>query len=171
MSVAMAPTFPRAEAHAFDVRDVDLAEAETNPVFADCLRVWRDGCGGDLPCKSCVDALAFDTATLPWIMLVEVEGDGAHRRFRYRLTGTGIDTIQNRNLTRTYVEEQRPQALRDVLVTAMTKLVEDRRPQFVEMKFTNATGNKRWLRSLRLPLAAPKDHDRVRYLFIAVQLF
>lgn len=170
MSAAMTRPFPLSDAQEFDATALPLAEAERTPVFADCLRIWRDGCGGGLPCKSCVDALSFERSSLPWIMIVDVERDGGALRFRYRLTGTRIDMVQNKNLTGTYVDQQEPVVLRSALQAAMTAMVESRAPQFVELKFTNVTGNKRWLRALRLPLTG-KDHGQdVDHILVAIQL-
>lgn len=170
MSAAMTRPFPLSDTQEFDATALPLTEAEHSPVFADCLRVWRDGCGGGLPCKTCVDALSFQPGSLPWIMIVDVERQDGGPRFRYRLTGTRIDMVQNTNLTGTYVDRQEPAVLRNALQAAMESMLETRAPQFAELKFTNLTGNKRRLRALRLPLTGKDGGSDVDHILIAIQL-
>lgn len=130
-----------------------LDDIATIPNAADLFAVWqaarRDG---ELPAKSIVDPVALKPNTLSHLILMDVEKETG--RIRYRLTGTAVDRVQNRNLTGHYVDENRPLELRDILLSDLSKLARDWEPQLAEMRFQNRTGHSRRVRVLRLALSA-----------------
>lgn len=132
---------------------------ETIPVLNGVFSLWRrKRPDGGFPSKSLMDPTEMRPEALPNLILMDVENDP--RRYRYRLTGTAIDGIQNRNLTGSYVDENRPEELRRILLHDLDELVESGAPHLVELAFVNAEGYGRRLRILRLPLAdvaGPKD--------------
>lgn len=139
----------------------------TSPGLGDVYRLWSENLPNNgVPAKPVMDPLAMPSEVWPRVVLIDVTRDPL--RFQYRLTGTWIDYIQNRNLTGTFVDENRPAALRDTLLEDLTKLTQDLAPQYVELRFTNQTGNHRSLHVLRLPLAsAGGPAERVDHVFLA----
>jgi hypothetical protein len=158
------------DTRSFKTEALPLAETDGTPIFEDCLRIWNARPDGGLPGKAQVDALTLRPATLPWIEIIDVERGDGEPRFRYRLTGTGIDVVQNRNLTGTYIDEHEPRVLRDTLRASLIAMLNDPAPQLAELCFTNPTGNNRCLRSLRVPLAAKSGGARVDHILVAVRL-
>ncbi|MDW3204841.1 MAG: PAS domain-containing protein [Alphaproteobacteria bacterium] len=144
-----------------------IEDAETIPVLSGVLALWRAKCpDGGFPGKSDLDPTEIGVAALPNIILMDVENNP--RRYRYRLTGTAIDRIQNRNLTGTFVDENRPEELRRILLHDLDELVESGAPHLVEMAFLNAEGYSRKLRILRLPLSGSADtRSEVAHIFLA----
>lgn len=119
--------------------------------FKDILVRWTSlRTETSLPTKSDFSPHAFDRSVLPYIILLDVERDPL--RFRYRLTGTMAESIQNYNYTGSYVDEQAPQKLREYLQSDLEALVQSGEPQHVSLSFTNTKGYPRHLQVLRLPL-------------------
>lgn len=173
----MASVFSRDGAEGFSLataksctrRFLPIEAAEEIDTTADLLRVWRESKrDGTLPSKRVIDPLTLAPKTLSHIVLVDVERDPL--RFRYRLTGTAVDRVQNRNLTGSYVDENRPESLRDLLLADLTKLTRDWEPQLAELTFTNRTGHPRQVVVLRLALSAPEGPaDRADHLVLVFE--
>ncbi len=92
-------------------------------------------------------------------------------RFRYRLTGTMAESIQNINLTGYYVHEQNPKKLRELLQSDLEELVRSKTPQLVRLSFTNIAGYPRRLQILRLPLSknSQESPNQVDHILVVVE--
>lgn len=143
-----------------------IEDAQDFPILGGVLSLWRAKLPeGGFPAKSDLDPTEMQADALPNIILMDVQEEP--RRYRYRLTGTAIDRIQNRNLTGTYVDENRPEELRRILLHDLDDLVETGAPHLVELSFLNAEGYSRRMRILRLPLSGDQTPlDRVAHVLL-----
>ncbi len=149
---------------------LDLADARRSEPFKSVILRWESlRQDGYLPRKLDFSPEHIRPATLPLLMLLDVEHDPM--RFRYRLTGTEVERLHNRNFTGIYVDEQNPKSLRDKLIEDYTRLAEERVPQYFHMVFQNTLGYLRDIDVLRLPLGDNKtpESDRVAHILIVVK--
>lgn len=154
---------PLAEGQACRRMHLAVADAEAVPLFADALSVWSAKRGDrPAPRKADISAHDFQPRTLPHLLIVDVQGTPP--RFVFRLTGTMIDRIHNRNLTGVDVDDLSPPAFRETLHVDFRALVDRCAPQFVELVFPNRDGVQRDYRVLRLPLLG--DEDTVAHILI-----
>ncbi|MAO91355.1 MAG: hypothetical protein CMM78_00795 [Rhodospirillaceae bacterium] len=147
---------------------IDLAYDSSR--FKDILSLWTSlRTENALPTKSDFSPHAFNRSALPYLILIDVEHDPL--RFRYRLTGTMAESIQNANLTGHYVDDQEPIKLRDLLQTDLEELVRSKTPQHVRLTFTNIAGYPRRLQILRLPLSKNDQESpgEVDHILVVVQ--
>jgi hypothetical protein len=147
---------------------IDLANNSSR--FKDILSLWTTLCTEQsLPTKSDFSPHAFNRNALPYLILIDVERDPI--RFRYRLTGTMAESIQNINLTGYYVDDQEPKKLRDLLQTDLEELVRSKTPQLVRLSFTNISGYPRRLQILRLPLSKndQESPNQVDHILVVVE--
>lgn len=147
---------------------IDLAY--NNSRFKDILSLWTSlRTEQSLPTKSDFSPDAFNRSALPFLILIDVEHTPL--RFRYRLTGTMAESIQNTNLTGYYVEDQEPKKLRDLLQSDLKEMVRSKTPQYVRLSFTNIAGYPRRLQILRLPLSKndQKNPNQVDHVLVVVQ--
>jgi hypothetical protein len=70
-------------------------------VYADLLPFydyWMETCGGEIPLpRSAIDPVSVPTRILPWLYIINVKRDPLD--FNYRLIGTGLTRLLNRDLT------------------------------------------------------------------------
>jgi hypothetical protein len=84
---------------------------------------------GRLAGRQDLDPIVFKTL-LPYINLVDVEGDGRPRRFRYRLIGTMQTLVAARNITGLYLEDAVLPEFYDRIKSNMTACAEQKRPLY-----------------------------------------
>lgn len=170
MKTKASPYFLDEERLRFDWNVLDLAEARQTEPFKSVILRWEALRQTDyLPRKLDFSPEHIRPTTLPLLMLVDVEHDPM--RFRYRLTGTDVERLHNRNFTGIYVDERKPKSLRDKLIEDYTRLTEERVPQYVHVVFQNTLGYLRDVDLLRLPLGDNKspESDRVAHILIVVK--
>jgi len=77
----------------------------SSPLLTDLLRLWHDARGDrTMPARKDMDPLRLGPALLPHIMLIDVEHE-PQPRFRWRLIGTHITTVLDRDMTGRYWDE------------------------------------------------------------------
>lgn len=132
---------------------LDVDTAAENPHTKELYAFWKSVCPaqGGLPAAEALDPVALPRACLPYLILLDIERDPLV--FRYRLTGTMIDHVQNRNLSGTTVDQHEPVAMRRLLVEDLTHMVETGTPHYTRLFFKNATGHLRHVSALRMPFA------------------
>lgn len=92
----------------------------------DALEYWRSKCGDKgLPSRSEIDPIEM-TSFLAGIMLVEVEQEP--RRYRYRLVGTLITGMTDRDVTGQFWDEIYTHSQYDVLKASLDCVVESGKP-------------------------------------------
>jgi len=98
-----------------------------------------------------MDPVEITPRLLPWMMLLDVEH--APRRFRYRLIGTRLVEVMDRDLTGHYLD-----ALRELLPAVDTTIarcnavVDSCLPQNFEADLIDVVGTRVWAERLALPL-------------------
>ena len=147
-----------------------IESAYNSSRFKDILSLWMSlRTEQSLPTKSDFSPHAFNRNALPYLILIDVERDPI--RFRYRLTGTMAESIQNINLTGYYVHDQNPKKLRELLQSDLEELVRSKTPQHVRLSFTNIAGYPRRLQILRLPLCknSQDQPNQVDHILVVVE--
>jgi len=91
---------------------------------------WRSKCrGGRLPARADLDPVEFADA-LASIIIIDFEGEGAARRYRFRLFGTEHVEFNQRDLTGKFIDEVfRPDDAARV-AEAYARVIEDRAPHY-----------------------------------------
>lgn len=87
------------------VKNLDPDLNCSSPLLTDLLRLWHDARGGRaMPARKDMDPIKLGPALLPHIMLIDVEHE-PQPRFRWRLIGTHITTVLDRDMTGRYWDE------------------------------------------------------------------
>lgn len=151
MASADNKAFPLTEALECSRKHLPFAAALESLYFGVLYALWLEsGPPGRIPRKADISPTLYPPHLLPNMVIVDVERDPL--RFRYRLSGTRVDLIHNRNLTGLYVDGQSPPSFVQHLTEDFTELARSGRPQFIELEFRNEAGYRRHYRAIRLPL-------------------
>ncbi len=121
-----------------------------------------------MPSRRDMDPVEIDPPLLPWIMLLDVEG--TPRRFRYRLVGTRLVELLERDLTGRYLDELRD--LGPVVETIMERydgVAASRWPLNFEDEFVDVNGRRLWAERLALPLGETETAVQSIMVGFAVQ--
>ena len=83
----------------------DLPQAVKSQKLLDFHDYWRSKCrDGRLPARADLDPVEF-AHVLASITIIDFEGEGAQRRYRFRLFGTEHVEFNQRDLTGAFVDE------------------------------------------------------------------
>ena len=139
-----------------------IVDQRLRAVFA----YWQDKCAGRaMPSRADIDPAELKPY-LPNIALIDVEDDPP--RYRYRLAGTELTKILDRELRGRYVDEM-PLLYRRFALAAYDKLLRERAPTYSRIDtFVPFLFNVRYERLL-LPLA--QDGERVNMVMAAIYRF
>jgi hypothetical protein len=130
--------------------DPAIDEPEKNPQLQAVHRYWLERCDGRrLPARRAIDPIDLKRH-LPNMLLVDVIQHPL--RFRYRLFGTALVTLYNREMTGKYVDEIQSDSLRAAAVQAYTEVIDRRSPVFSALAFVVDYHRVKYDRLL-LPLA------------------
>ena len=103
-----------------------------------------------------MDPLDITPKLLPWIMILDVEE--APRRFRYRLVGTRVVELLDRDLTGRYLDDQRNLGpVIDEILRRYNIVADTGEPLNFEGDLIDVNGDKIWAERLALPLGATDD--------------
>jgi hypothetical protein len=106
---------------------------EKNPQLQAVHRYWLARCDGSkLPPRRAIDPIDLKPH-LPNMLLVDVTRDPL--RFRYRLFGTGLVALYDREMTGKYVDEIKSDSLRAAAVRAYIEVIERHAPVFSALAF------------------------------------
>ncbi len=87
------------------VEDLDPGLNCESPVLVDLLQFWHEVKGKrPMPARVDMDPLKMGAKLLPHILLIDVEHE-PEVRYRWRLIGTHITTVLNRDMTGAYWDE------------------------------------------------------------------
>ncbi|MDJ0951574.1 MAG: PAS domain-containing protein [Alphaproteobacteria bacterium] len=131
-------------------RPLDLAECrypELNLVFD-----YWDRLRGDriAPRRREIDPVGLKLV-LPRITFIELDpGTGD---FRFRLAGTDLYKLHNKEIAYTSVAEMRPAEYRDLLQAHYSEVVQSKAPNCYEIYFITDDDMRRYYASLRVPLS------------------
>src|SRR5579862_4497737 len=113
--------------------DPAIEAPEKHPQLQALHRYWLERCDGPrLPARRAIDPIDLKPH-LPKLLLVDV-GD-APRRFRYRLFGTALVALYQREMTGRYVDEIGSDTLRAAAVKAYDDVIARRAPVFSTLAF------------------------------------
>ena len=119
----------RRQVHIFDQAQRILAGAAANAAISQCYAYWRDKRAlmthGMLPGRQHLDPAGM-RSFLPYVVLFDVERNGAHYRFRHRLTGTHFADIFGRDVTGMYIEHAGSLEDFDVVYRRFSCVVDDK---------------------------------------------
>lgn len=123
------------------------------------LAWWRERCGtlGHLPARRDFDPVAMKDL-LPYVYMVDVEGDGsagAPLRFRWRLIGTELTAMADRNATGRWFHDLYARDTYDDFTASYAEAVRSRRPIRTTgtMAFSGAARDFLPYEALKVPLA------------------
>lgn len=160
--------FPLIESETCWRERLSVSDAIDDPHFSEIFHFWKGRCqAGGLPGVQEMDPVELPRTVLPFIILLDVCENPT--RFRYRLTGTKIDQVQNRNISGTYVDEHNPKELREFLTEDLLEMMETAEPHFCRVVFKNVTGHLRNVAALRLPLAEETGQRKVFRVLVILQ--
>jgi hypothetical protein len=116
-----------------DKIDQDV-KAATNAAIAECYQYWlgkRSQCGPGrfLPGRQHIDPVEMKSF-LRYVLLFDVERNGAHYRFRHRLTGTHFGRIFGRDVTGMYIEQTGSIESFEGVYRRLSAVVDDRIPAY-----------------------------------------
>jgi len=113
--------------------DPAIDEPEKNPQLQAVHRYWLERCDGRLlPARRAIDPIDLKRH-LPNMLLVDVTQDPL--RFRYRLFGTGLVALYDREMTGKYVDDIKSDSLRTAVVQAYAQVIDRRAPVFSALAF------------------------------------
>jgi len=118
-----------------------------SPLLRQLYAYWdTQRAGRRMPSRQDMDPLGIDPRLLPWIMLLDVEQ--APRRFRYRLVGTRLVEVMDRDLTGRYLDDLRDLGpVMDTILSRYDTVVDSRSPLNFEDDLVDVNGDR-----LALPL-------------------
>lgn len=123
--------------------------------------------GGRLPARRDVDPVAIGAASLPYIVLIDIE-PGAPRRIRYRLVGTSVvRLIHGADYTGRYIDELGMDTAMDNAVRFYTLVADERCPGLYQGHYINRSGLTFNVVRLAAPLSS--DGRTVDSLFCAME--
>ena len=138
------------EARALAVDKLEQAE------FTLLLDWWEKCRAGRVgPSRAEVDPAALKPV-LAHLTLVEF--DPKTGSFRFRLSGTYVHQLHNREIAYTGVDEMEPPAYRNLLNEHYRKVIETGAPNAYEIRFISHDNIERHYTSLRLPLSEDGKH-------------
>ena len=117
-----------------------------------------------IPARRDLDPTAMDSATLPHIVIIDVEEE-PQRRFRYRMVGTAVGTIFGADYSGRYMDEL---GLGDVfarVVTFYTLICNDPQPAQLKGSYETRSGLTFDVARLAMPLS--EDGKHIDSLFCA----
>lgn len=119
--------------------------------FTQLLDWWEKCRSGRVgPSRAEVDPAALKPV-LAHLTLIEFDPETA--RFRFRLSGTYIHQLHNRDIAYTAVDEMEPPAYRNLLIKHYREVIESGAPNAYEIRFISDEDIVRHYTSLRLPLS------------------
>jgi len=128
--------------------DLDPADLP-GPAMPLMYRYWSESrTPPDLPGTQAIDPLLLPRTALPWILVVEVSQ--APRRFRFRLSGTGVVEGSDQDLTGRYADEV-PHM--EALIRRFSWCVDNRRPYYTCTRITFSSKDFKYYHVLGLPFA------------------
>lgn len=131
-------------------------QAEADPLLAEVLAWWRGF--PTLPSRRDVDPLSLPRPALAKLMLCDLEAPVPPEtvpRVRIRLAGTEVCTSYGRELSGFYIHElYKPQDLATAMA-AITRMMEDRRPDLVARQMESR--HESWLSFKRLMVPLSDD--------------
>lgn len=140
---------------------VDVADMRILPLRG-ALKVWQSKCpDGDVPVWGDLHFLDFDTAVLPYMMLLDV--DGAPGVGSYRYWGSQVASANAKDMTGLRVSDLAPERHAAYSARQYEWIVDQARPSL----FVACLGERSWDRKyeavLRMPCrsAAGSDIDRI----------
>jgi len=104
-----------------------------------------------MPSRRDMDPLGIEPRLLPWIIILDVEE--APRRFRYRLIGTRLVEVMDRDVTGHYLDDLRellPAV--DTTIARCNAVVDSCWPLNFEDDLIDVIGTRVWAERLALPL-------------------
>ena len=128
-----------------------------SPLLRQLFAYW-DGkrAGNRMPSRRDMDPVEIEPQLLPWIVLLDVEQ--TPRRFRYRLIGTRVVEMLDRDLTGRYVDELRDLGpVVDTILGRYGTVVDSRRPLNFEDELLDVNGRRSWAERLALPLGGDDE--------------
>lgn len=141
--------------------DPDLACQ--SPVLQEALDHWRILRGSrEMPAADKLDALTIPRKVLPHITLLDVEYE-PKKCFRWRLIGTGVTTILQRDMTGNYWDEIYSEDIYDLFATPANWVLENRAPMRFTAKAHVATKEIYDAEHIYMPLG--ESGERIERLF------
>ena len=129
------------------------------------LDYWRNLCGPrSMPAAGDLDVLDIPRAVLPYVGLLDVEYEPV-QRFRWRLIGTAVTTVLERDLTGCYWDEVYDETVLVPWLRVVNGVLEDRAP----VRFTSQAHvvGKEIYDAEHIYLPMSQDGDRVDRIFKA----
>jgi hypothetical protein len=143
--------------------DPAIDEPEQNPQLQAVHRYWLERCEGPrLPARRAIDPIDLKRY-LSNLLLVDVTLHPL--RFRYRLFGTGLVRLYQREMTGKYVDDIQSESLRAAVLQAYAQVINRRSPVFSALAFVVDYHRVKYDRLL-LPLA--EDGDTVSMVMGAI---
>lgn len=135
----------------------EASEAE----FRELLAYWQSKLApGRLPGRQHIDPTELQPRHLSQLLLLEVvETAKRHRRYRFRVAGTGFSAIAGRDVTGLHYDEVGAPERALPVIRALDLVVERKAPVFLSGRLSIPSQDYVWVKRLGLPLA--QDGDRV----------
>ena len=128
----------------------------------DMLELWRSKCTGDrLPSRTDFDLCELKSH-VGWLVLVDVERDP--QRFLYRLIGSNITGLADRDVTGKYFDELYDAETASAATSSYRRVVGSRRPTRVNASLHHASKGHLTFEAIDLPLS--NDGTRVDMILV-----
>ena len=137
----------------------EASEAE----FRELLSYWQSKLApGRLPGRQHIDPTELQPRHLSQLLLldvVETAPPKLHRRYRFRVAGTGFSAIAGRDVTGHYYDEIGAPERTLPVIRALDLVVERKAPVYLSGRLSIPAQDYIWVKRLGLPLA--QDGDKV----------
>ena len=146
----------------------EASEAE----FRELLAYWQSKLrSGALPGRRDIDPTELKPRHLSQLLLLDVAAAGPpkpHRRYRFRVAGTGFAAIAGRDVTGLYYDEVGAPERTVPVIRALDLVVERKAPVFFSGRLSIPAQDYLWVKRLGLPLASDgRNVDMILAIWLA----